>query len=119
MSRSTKLFQRPGSPLIQGHSKAERSFLGEWALGLVVCCVAAFAVFIYLGLDPESAFGTRDLIEAARSTLTLFAPGAAVGAAVGVPFARGFGWRRHWQSVAAFGLVFGAASAWLLGLAGA
>lgn len=118
MSGSTKLFQRPGSPLIQGHSKAERSFLKEWTIGLVVCCVIAFGVFVYLGLDPQTEFGLGDLLAAASSTLFRFAPGAAIGAALGVPFARGFGWRRQWQSVAAFGLVFGALSTWLLGLAG-
>ncbi len=118
MSRSTKLFQRPGSPLIQGHSKAERTFWGEWSLGFVVCCVVAFGIFVYRGLDPQSAFGASDLVSAARSTVLLFAPGAAVGAAIGVPVARGFGWRRQWQSVAVFGLALGAVSAWLLGMAG-
>ncbi len=115
MTRSTKLYQKPGSPLIQGHSKTERSFVGEWVRGLLVCCVVAFVVYIYLELDPQVAFGMTSISNAVANTFTRFVPGAIIGTLVGVPVGRGFGWRQQWQAAAVLGLVFGFGVALVLG----
>lgn len=90
----------------------------DWAVGFAVCLVLALGWFIYRELDPAAPFGAAEVLAAGRVTLVRFAPGAAVGAAVGIPVSRAFGWRRRWQATAAFGLVVGAATVWLTGIFG-
>lgn len=107
MAHSTKLFQKPGSPLIQGHSKTERSYWGEWSKALLASVVIAFGVNVYVELDPQIAFGSAQVWDAASATLLLFVPGALLGAALGVSVSRGFGWRRCWPFAVVTSLLAG------------
>jgi hypothetical protein len=56
---STKLFQRAGSPLIQGHSRYARAFWADWARACVLGLVVAYG---YLAVTT--------LIDPARPNLT-------------------------------------------------
>jgi len=111
VSRSTKLFQEAGSPLIQGHSKMERSLLGEWAIGFALSLLVglvglwAWTQVASGGLEVPAA---ADVFALVRATLVLFGPGALVGSVMGAGVGRGFGWRRYWRAGAVGGLLGGA-----------
>jgi len=98
MAGSTKLFQRAGSPLIQGHSKTARSFWAQWwtAFAAAVLIVYGFLAGATL-LDP-----TRPSFSSFASVgqWLLLGVGGIVAAipacALGVSLARSMGWRRVW-----------------------
>lgn len=107
MAHGTKLFQRPGSPLIQGHSKTTRPFLGEWSRGLLGALVFGFVWQLGVRVWMDGAVALADFGPALARTFVVFGPVAAVGCAFGVVFARGFGWRRGWQSAMVWGSALG------------
>jgi hypothetical protein len=106
---STKLFQRAGSPLIQGRSRYARSFSAQWigALGTSAAAVyvALAAATLYMGeASPWSSVsaGVAWLLSGAGGLAA-----ALVGSAVGVGVARGMGWRRAWIAGAVPGVLLG------------
>ena len=110
MAGRTRLFQRAGSPLIQGHSRHERSFWSEW---LLACSIAIPGVYVLQAimtlLDP--ARGALD--SAANMMKWLAQPALALGAALaasagGVLLARRLGWSKAWLTGGAIGIVVGA-----------
>ncbi|NTU70226.1 MAG: hypothetical protein HGB10_00130 [Coriobacteriia bacterium] len=94
--KGTRLWQAPGSPIIQGRSRNARPFWEPWLLG---ACVA-LAVIAVGGLaiamrEPGTALG--DVLGAVAFNLLVPAiPGAAIGSAGGIAAARGMGWRPDW-----------------------
>ena len=79
MAHGTKLFQRPGSPLIQGHSKTTRPFLGEWSRGLLVALTFGFVWQLGVRVWTDGAVGLPDFGPALLRTFTVFGPAAVVG----------------------------------------
>lgn len=114
MSGQTKLFQRAGSPLIQGHSRYERPFWTEWALA---CLPAALSIYAALGLATLVGWSGTDVaaLDSASSILSWLArPAAGIAAmlpscALGVALARRMGWRRAWLAGASVGAAVGIA----------
>ena len=114
MSGQTKLYQRAGSPLIQGHSRYTRPFWTEWALA---CLPAALTIYAALGvatLVGWSGAGVGTLNSASSILSWLARPAAGIAAmlpscALGVALARRMGWRKAWLVGAAFGAVVGIA----------
>ncbi len=107
MAGSTKLFQRAGSPLIQGRSRYERSFWADWS---VACLVGAAGVYAFLAvltlLDPTRPHVTS--FGALLRWLLLPATGLAAmlpASAVGVWLARLLGWRGAWVAGALVGVL--------------
>jgi hypothetical protein len=94
--KGTKLWQAPGSPIIQGRSRTERPFWERWLAAAVGAVALVFAVGLLLALrEPGVALGAA-LSSVALTYLLPALPGAAVGAALGVWLSRTMGWRRHW-----------------------
>jgi len=100
VSKGTRLFQATGSPLIEGESKAERSwavsFGGALLIGLAVYSMGVMIVALSSGTDLVDAL----TVVARRLILTDLLPGV-VGAALGVTVARAWGARRGWSVGAA------------------
>jgi len=111
VSRSTKLFQEAGSPLIQGHSKMERSLAGEWAIGFALSLLGGLVglwAWTQIALGGLEVPATGDVVALVRGTLVLFGPGALAGSVIGAGVGRGFGWRRYWRAGAVGGVLGGA-----------
>lgn len=96
----TKLYQEPGSPLIQGHSRTHHRFLTDVviasALGVAVAALYRSAAAIY-----SAGYGVRlgemvALVADGGPDLALLALLAAVPASFGVWLARKMGWRHPW-----------------------
>lgn len=90
----TRLFQRPGSPLIQGQSRMERPFSADWIAALVAALVLATIVVVMWGTWAGGLFDSgfpRGVLSTARIVLAMFGPGAFLGAALGVWTAKHFG----------------------------
>ncbi len=105
--KGTKLWQAPGSPIIQGRSRTERPFFERWVGGFVGAevCVLAAGMYSVMG-QPDVE--TLDAVQMVATTYFLPGlPGALVGSALGTWLARGMGWRRHWVA----GTITGAALA--------
>ncbi|MFA5845138.1 MAG: hypothetical protein WC971_09960 [Coriobacteriia bacterium] len=98
MAGKTRLYQPARSPLIQGHSKTERSLWQSWFGGTTLACVASGLVIQVLGGSVTSP-------EALRSTDLGVVLGAALGAYAGAIIARAWGFRVRWGIATAFGLV--------------
>ncbi|MCL5887873.1 MAG: hypothetical protein M1617_06245 [Actinobacteria bacterium] len=99
MSR-TKLFQEPGSPLIQVHSRTHRKFLTDVAvaaaLGVTVAALYRSAAAIY-----SAGYGVRlsemvALVAEGAPHFALLALLAVFPASLGVWLARRMGWRYPW-----------------------
>ncbi len=103
--RGTKLWQDAGSPLIRGRSRAERSFSRDWmtatAVGFLAGCAVAAAFLVYKGAPWETAL---------RTVWLPALPASFIGAAIGVPIARQFGWRRRWVTGAVVAVVLAVAA---------
>ena len=114
MPGQTKLYQRAGSPLIQGHSRYTRPFWTEWALA---CLPAALAIYAALGVATLVGWSGADIdaLDSVSSIVSWLArPAAGIAAmlpscALGVALARRMGWRRAWLAGAALGAVVGIA----------
>lgn len=117
MARGTKLFQAPGSPLIQGRSRTARPWWQPYlvAVGLgLLWPVASQTPLMYA--DPEMRFDhVGELFLTAAflwlEALTILLPAVLVGAAIGVSVATGWGWKQRWVA----GSV-GAIAAWYAAL---
>jgi len=122
VSRSTKLFQQAGSPLIQGHSKLERAFLGEWLMAVVAAMVlGVLGIWVWFAAASGSFSipSGEDVWAVVQATFVAYAPGAVVGSVSGTTLARGLGMFRHWHLGALGGALGGAVSVVLLAHAAA
>ena len=94
--KGTRLWQAPGSPIIQGRSRTERPFWERW-----LCAVLGAMAIVLLGAlalalrEPGVELGAA-LSGVALAYLIPALPGAAAGAALGVWLSRTMGWRQHW-----------------------
>ena len=95
MSKGTRLFQATGSPLIEGESKAERSwavsFAGAFLIGLALYAAGVMVLDMSSGTDLVDALGA-----VFRRLLLTGVWAGAVGAALGVTVVRAWGARRGW-----------------------
>lgn len=102
VARGTKLYQQPGSPLIQGHSKTERSALREWVKGVAAGAVGSGFLFAgYALLVPGTTLaimGTtlEGVVAGLLGGALVSLPSAVPAAGIGVWLARRMGWRRQW-----------------------
>lgn len=96
--KGTRLWQAPGSPIIQGHSRRQRPFWQPWLLASLVAGVAVGAWLAFMA--PRAGVGVLGAV--------LFA-GVLVGAAGGVWLSRQAGWSSSWIVGAAFGIAVAAA----------
>ncbi len=115
MARSTRLFQRAGSPLIQGNSRLHRPYAPSVVIGFVVSVLVPIVyVFVSRVWVGEAA---SDALSAVFSEWGSRAPGlligAAVGSAVGASVGRAWGARRTWITASVFGLAASVAGAFV------
>ncbi|MBE0477207.1 MAG: hypothetical protein IBX62_08940 [Coriobacteriia bacterium] len=107
MSRSTKLYQQPRSPLIQGRSRIERPSWQPWLVG------SASAIAL-MGLSLAAAWSlaakrTRDaMLSGAPVNAAVLVAVGALACGLGVRVATGLGVRRRWL----MGSVVGYAAMW-------
>ena len=111
----TKLWQPPGSPIIQGRSRYRRPFLNVWAFSFVVGTVVLVVPIALVSAFPGEASLSVARSVALASSLALWAfPGLAAGSAAGTWLARALGSRREWTAGAVSGVLLGAVSMILL-----
>lgn len=112
MARSTRLYQRAQSPLIQGLSKRQRPWwqpvLGAFAVSLASVFGIWWLLALAQGTSPLAAVGI--FVFESPFVLLRILPGTLVGAVVGVAGARGWGSSRPWIVGAVLGLVLGGAT---------
>ena len=112
--KGTKLWQSPGSPIIQGRSRRQRPFWQAWASGVAVSCVLVG----FLGLAFSAQTGAAGLaltgLAGAFATAAAAFPGATVLAAMGAWFTRRIGTRQPWIVATMFGVAGGLVSVWML-----
>jgi hypothetical protein len=106
---STKLFQRAGSPLIQGRSRYARSFWVQWAGGVVPSGLLVYAALAGVTFSENGAASFSSMAASGAWLLRGVGGlgGAALGSALGAGVARGMGWRRAWVAGAIVGAVAG------------
>lgn len=106
--KGTRLWQAPGSPIIQGRSRTERPFWERWLGGVAGAVVVMFAVGFWVAFrKPDAAFGAS-FASAAVSYVVPSLPGSIAGAALGVWVSRIMGWRNHWVVGSVCGAGLGA-----------
>lgn len=93
--KGTRLWQAPGSPIIQGRSRTLRAFWQSWLVGALAAGVVVLGVAVALqlwrgGVPLREAFS--GVLGAAGGLGFL---GCVVGAAGGAGLARSMGWRRE------------------------
>jgi len=112
VSRGTKLYQAPGSPLIQGRSRLERPWWQPFAIAVAIGIV--WPVITMLPLEIADTERTRlgatflEILRIWASGLLILVPSVLVGAAIGVTLAGMWGMRHRWLggAVAAIGLWY-------------
>jgi hypothetical protein len=103
--KGTKLWQAPGSPIIQGRSRNQRPSWQQWLpAGLVSAAIAVGYVYVSASRSGGSPWLFAGAIV-----------GAFLGALLGVRFTRSMAWRFP----AAWGVVAGVAGAALVVVLGA
>ena len=98
MGGGTKLFQRPGSPLIQGHSRSDSPLWKSVLTGTVLSAVWAVIAWYAFGLG-ETSLGIVYIV------------GAVVGSYIGAYVGRMWGAKRRWVPALAVGLLLAHAAA--------
>jgi hypothetical protein len=112
--KGTKLWQAPGSPIIQGRSRTARPFWEVWLAGAVWAQIAVIAAATaWMLRSPEVTFGNA-ISETLRIVLLPSMPGCMLGSALGVLVGRTMGWRRAWLAGAVLGAIAGWVLAWIL-----
>ncbi len=97
MAGKTKLYQRTGSPLIQGSSKRAVPFWKVWLRGgLYGLALGWVAMFVSLTLNAGGSGPgyVENAVNAAIAMLTAGLPGLVLGSWFATALARGMGWRR-------------------------
>ena len=121
MSRSTKLFQQPRSPLIQGQSRMDRPFWQPWLVGVLGLAVWILAT-IYLSSFADGS-GTGSVWQEASSAWLVDLPwlviGGVAGSAIGVVVARAWGIRHRWVLAVAAAIGGGYVLSWVAWAVGA
>lgn len=112
--KGTRLWQAPGSPIIQGRSRTERPFWERWVGGVVGAELIVFAVALVFVLWTGDAPLSTALPSVMLSYMVPALPGCVVGAALGVWMSRTMGWRRHWLVGSIAGAAMGALTIALL-----
>lgn len=96
----TRLYQAPGSPLIQGHSKTERPWWQPVLLGCLVGLVWPLLTMWSAEVTGSGGLGTFEgLAEALRvwvDVLWLLVPSVLFGAVLGNAASRAWGIRFRW-----------------------
>ena len=110
--KGTKLWQAPGSPIIQGRSRTARPFWEVWLAGAVWAQIGLLAVATAWELRSPGLGVFAALERVALAMLLPSMAGCLLGSAFGVLVGRTMGWRRAWLS----GAVAGAFAGWLLTL---
>ena len=105
--KGTRLWQAPGSPIIQGRSRTLRPFWEVWAVGAAGAEVTLIAVVTVLSLRVPGHTFWHALGSAFLTALIPSLPGCMLGAALGVWVARTMGWQRAWLVGLALGLLGG------------
>lgn len=117
MAQGTKLFQEPGSPLIQGRSRTQRPGWQPFLVG--VACALGWSFVSHLLHALALADSTSDRAGLLSQTVSAWfatgllwlVPSAMAGALIGIMVAVRWGFRRRWV-VASVGGV----GAWYLAL---
>jgi hypothetical protein len=111
--KGTKLWNAPRSPLIQGRSRRENPFSRDWLVGgSAAFIISAVAAGMFLA-DKGASWSTL--------TTQVVVPalaGAALGGALGVRLATGFGWHPRWVGGALLGAILGVAAVVMVVVAG-
>lgn len=99
----TRLFQRAGSPLIQGQSRTERPFFASWVTAslLTLLCLVVLAVVLSFG----KVAGVPAYLRQGWGFLRDAGLPSLAATALGVWLARNMGWRRQWLAGASTGLL--------------
>lgn len=110
MTRGTKLFQEPGSPLIQGRSRTQRPWWHGYVVGVALALLWPLLTYNVAGMNLGDQWPgvTAALLEALRSWVAaapLIVTSALLGGAIGMVAARGWGLRHSWVAVALGGII--------------
>jgi hypothetical protein len=102
MQGRTKLYQRPGSPLIQGQSRRDVPFWKVWLRAVVYGLFLAWgllSVWLIVSAGETGPGYASSGLDAATGVLTAGLPGLVLGSWLACVLARGMGWR-HVSAVA-------------------
>ena len=102
--KGTKLWQAPGSPIIQGRSRTQRPFWEVWAAGASGAEVVVIALAVAWTLRTPGPTFVDAVAAVFAGMLIPSLPGSILGAALGTLLARVMGSRHPWR----VGLVGGA-----------
>jgi len=112
--KGTRLWQAPGSPIIQGRSRTERPFWQRWLASVIGAEALVFVVALGMALRESSVILGDAMASVALTSLLLALPGCLIGAAAGVWLSRTMGWRKHLIVGTVMGAALGAVSIALL-----
>jgi len=112
--KGTKLWQSPGSPIIQGRSRTQRPFWQAWAVGLAASCAAVALLGVVFAAEASTAGIVATGFASVLANVAAAFPGATFLSAIGTWFSRRIGTRQTWVVATAFGVVGGLASLWML-----
>ena len=120
MTRGTKLYQQPRSPLIQGHSKTDRPFWQPWLVGVSALVLWVVAT-VYLSSSGAAEGGSvwQHTSSAWSSDIPWLLAGGIAGSAIGVTVARLWGIRQRWLVAVVAAIGGGYVLSWLAWAAGA
>ena len=107
--KGTRLWQAPGSPIIQGRSRTVRPFWEVWATGAIEAEVVVLVAATAWALRTPSATLWTALNTVFFGMLLPSVPGCMLGAALGAALARALGWQRPWMA----GLAVGTLAGWV------
>lgn len=113
--KGTKLWQAPGSPVIQGRSREQRPFLNVWAFSAAAAALVLLgALFLYGVFPGDGAVPAMSALSTSLTFLTYALPGLAVGSLLGTAFSRAIGTRRAWLGGCLLGVIIGGVAISLL-----
>ena len=112
--KGTRLWQAPGSPIIQGRSRTERPFWERWLAALVGAEALVVAVAVVNALRDSDVELSKAMSSIPSAFLLPALPGCIIGAALGVWLSRTMGWRKHLIVGTVMGAMLGALSITLL-----
>lgn len=107
--KGTKLWQAPGSPVIQGQSRNRRPFLNVWLLSVAAAAGVLLGGLVLFAIFPgQTALSFTDALATSLTLLAYAAPGVVAGTLLGTAFSRTIGTRRAWLGGCLGGVVLGA-----------
>ncbi|MDH4140383.1 MAG: hypothetical protein OEV43_07415 [Coriobacteriia bacterium] len=106
MSRVTRLFQRAGSPLIQGESRSQDPWWKPFAFGAIssvaVPLLVAWITRVWVGGPMLPA--AKDVLAEWSTRIVWLVVGATGGSALGTSIGRGWGAARVWMPATVLGI---------------